>query len=687
MKKISYRFAFWIVLVSTLIMQAAFLTAEGEAESMVPLKKVVLFSSGVGYFERDGYVEGNASMELNFGTSQINDILKSIVLRDFDGGTINRINYSSKDPLHKALKAFTIDLSGNPGLPEILNQSRGEPVEITTASKLKGKIIGVDKAIESTVNGKNTVYSLNFWTDEGIVNIKLSEIKDIRFLNPALEEELTEALSLIASGHSKDKKRVVLHFTGKGKRRVSVGYLIGAPVWKTSYRVVVGKADRHFLQGWAIVENTTDEDWDGISLSLISGQPISFRMDLYKPLYIQRPFVALNLQRQVESQVYENNLEYSGLAAKAKKALPESALMSRAPKMSRESSGFAGSGQPEETEMDLSRGISASARGESAGEFFEYNIKMPVTIKRQESAMIPIINTEIEGKKVSIYNKQVDPVHPVNGLELKNTTGMYLTAGPITVFEQGIYAGDSRINTLAPDAERLISYSVDLDTEVKEESENVPDTLVSAKILHGTMITKVKRVRETLYTVKNSGKRAKRILIEHPVNTGWKLVKPEKVYEKTRSYYRFAVDAGGEEKKSSVKKLTVTEEKVLSQSVVLSNLNSKTVEFYLSAESINDNVKEALKKISKMKAELTGVILEIQKVQTEYNAIQRDQERIRKNMSRLDRNSKLYKRYVDTLNNQEDSITKILEKLDKLQVKREKQQVEINSYISSLDVE
>ena len=311
MKKIRYRFTFWIVLVSALILQAAFLTAEGEAESMVPLKKVVLFSSGVGYFEMDGYVEGDASMELSFGTSQINDILKSIVLRDFNGGIINRINYASKDPLGKALKAFTIDLSGNPGLSDILNQSRGEPVEVTTQNKLKGKIIGVESTVETTANGEKTVFSLNLWTGEGIVNIKLADIKDIRFLNPALEEELTQALSLIAGGHSKDKKRIVLHFTGKGKRRVSVGYLIGAPVWKTSYRVVIGKEEKHFLQGWAIVENTTDEDWEGINLSLISGQPISFQMDLYKPLYVNRPFVALDIQRQVQSQVYENNLQYS----------------------------------------------------------------------------------------------------------------------------------------------------------------------------------------------------------------------------------------------------------------------------------------------------------------------------------------------------------------------------------------
>ncbi|MCD6121649.1 MAG: hypothetical protein J7K04_07420 [Spirochaetales bacterium] len=681
MKKIRYKFTFWMVLVSALALQAAFLTAEGEAESMVPLKKVVLFSSGVGYFERDGYVEGNASLELSFNTDQINDILKSIVLRDFDGGSVSRINYASKDPLNKALKAFSVDLSGNPGLPSILNQTRGEPVEVTSESKLKGKIISVESTAVSTAEGENTVYSLNLWTDEGIVNIKLTDIKDIRFLNPALNEEFKEALSLIASGHSKDKKKIVLHFTGTGKRRVSVGYLIGAPVWKTSYRVVIGKGEKHFLQGWAIVENTTDENWNGISLSLISGQPISFRMDLYKPFYISRPFVALDIQRQVQSQVYENNLEYS------KELAAKKPLMSRAPAVAREKAAPLGLQQPAENEMDISRGVSASARGESAGEFFEYSIKMPVSVKRQESAMIPIINTEIEGKRVSIYNSKTDPVHPVNGLELKNTTDMYLTAGPITVFEQGIYAGDSRIKTLAPNGQRLISYSVDLDTEVKEETQGSSDIIVSAKIVHGTMITGTKRVRETLYTIKNSGKRGKHILIEHPVISGWKLVEPKKAYEKSRIYYRFLVDAGGEGEKSSVRKLKVIEEKYLSRSVMLSNLNSGTVEFYLSAKDISDGIKEALKKISKMTAEIAELNSEIKSLQREYSRIQRDQERIRKNMSRLSKTSKLYKRYMNTLNSQEDSIDKIIEKLDELETKQDKQQAELNNYISSLNVE
>ncbi|NOY07478.1 MAG: DUF4139 domain-containing protein [Spirochaetes bacterium] len=692
MKKMMHILTFRVVLIFSLILQAGFLTAEGEAESAVPLKKVTLFSSGVGYFERDGYIEGNSSMELTFDVSQINDILKSMVVRDFNGGTIDRIDYSPQEPLNRALKSFIIDLSGNPGLPAILNQARGESVRVTTSGPITGKVIGVEELTEYTDNGENTQYSLNLLTADGIVSIDLKDIKDILFLNPVLKEDLKKSLSLIARENRRNKKRVVLHFSGTGKRRISIGYLTGVPVWKTSYRIVLGEGNKHFLQGWAIVENTTDEDWEDVNLSLISGQPISFTMDLYKPVYIRRQRVKLDLQRQVESQVYEDNLEYpseEAPGAKSKKSARQRAAARKdtgAGSRILSSSESAAEYRDEGLRMNLSQGVRASARGRSAGEFFEYSVKMPVTIKRQQSAMIPIINTDIRGGRVSIYNEKVDPVNPLNGIKLKNTTGMYLTAGPVTVFEKGIYAGDSRIKTLAPGAERLISYSIDLDTEVKADRTSVPDTLVSVKIVHGTLISKSRRINEITYIIKNSGRRKKNVLIEQPVRAGWKLVEPAKPYEKTRNYYRFMVSIGAGEKKAGFKKLKVTEEKILSRSVILSNINNKLIEIYIKAGNISAGVKEALKEVSNRMNELTLIYNEINRLKENYEQIRNDQTRIRKNMARLSKNSGLYKRYVDKLTKQEDEVTAILEKMDGLQVKWEKQRSGLNAYISSLDL-
>lgn len=678
MKKKRYISTIHLAVIAALLMQASILTAQGEAESTIPLSRVALFSSGVGYFQRDGHVEGNSTVELKFVTSQINDILKSLILRDFDGGNISRVNFSSRDPLAKTLKSFTIDLADNPGLAAILNQARGEAVELTTSEKIEGRILGVERVQELEEQG----YNINLITARGLQSIRLVEVTEIRFLKPSLEEELHKALSLIAEEHNRDKKNVVLHFTGQGKRRVSIGYLVETPVWKTSYRLVLGDNNSHFLQGWAIVENTTDEDWQDVELSLVSGEPISFTMDLYRPIYLRRPHVELDIRGSVQSQVYDDDLGYG---ADAEELIAESAPPAMFDRRMAAKKSLAYS--REEQEMDLTKGVESAARAGTTGEFYQYRIKAPVTIARQESAMLPIVSREIEGERISIYNEGVYDRHPLNGLLLKNSTEIYLTGGPITVFDQGTYAGDSRILLIPPGGERLISYSVDLDTEVKVERKTKGDTMVSVKIIHGNLFSKSIRRRELTYIIKNRGARERTILLEQPVDPGWQLATPAKAEERTRSHYRFKVKVGAAGGGNSEKSFKVVEEKSLSQTIVLSNMSSKNIEFYLKAEVISKKVKDALAKLSSMKARLYSTEAEIKKLQQRYRVISTDQKRIRDNMYQLNENSKLYKRYVATLSEQEDEINNLLVRIEELENQQREEQDAVNQYLLSLDVE
>ncbi len=280
-------------------------SAAKTAEAALPLSRVVLFSSGVGYFQREGTVEGNASLELAFRTAEINDLLKSLVLRDLDGGQITGVNYASRDPVARTLRSFAIDLTGNPDLAGVLAQVRGEAVEVSTSETVRGTLLGV----ESRPAGEGVAETwLNLLSERGLRSIALREVREVRFLNAELDRELRSALSLLAQSHSQDRKRVVLGFSGKGKRRVQVGYLLETPVWKTSYRLVLGNEQSHFLQGWAIVENTTDQDWRGVKLALVSGRPVSFAMDLYQPLYLSRPVVVPELYAGLRPQLYDEDL-------------------------------------------------------------------------------------------------------------------------------------------------------------------------------------------------------------------------------------------------------------------------------------------------------------------------------------------------------------------------------------------
>jgi hypothetical protein len=284
----------------------------------VPVRRVVLFSSGVGFFQHAGRVSGNASTELRFKTDQINDILKSLVVSDNSaGGGVKSITYGSQNPVSRTLKSFQIDISSNPTLAGILNQIRGTKVSLALGDeKVEGTILGVEekerpvgKADDAKV--VKTSY-VNVITGSGIRSVQLDDVKKLEIEDEALQKELDQALAALAQARDKDKKPVIVNFDGTGDRDVSVAYLVETPVWKTSYRLILpdaGSKDSATLLGWAIVENQTDNDWNNVTLDLVGGRPISFIEDLYQPLYVPRPRVQPRTYASLSPQTYDEGLE------------------------------------------------------------------------------------------------------------------------------------------------------------------------------------------------------------------------------------------------------------------------------------------------------------------------------------------------------------------------------------------
>ena len=454
----------------------------------MPLKRVVLFNSGVGFFEHDGQVTDDAQVDMKFKTDDINDLLKSMVVQDLGGGQVSTISYGSKDPISKTLKSFAIDLTTNPTLGQLLGQIRGEQVAIEAPNAITGTILGVETRDQKV--GDNQVQKveyLDLLTDAGLRSVALDKVSAIKLVNEKLNSELRGALALLASSHDMDKKTVTINFVGQGKREVRLGYIQETPIWKTSYRLVLDDEKAPFLQGWAIVENTTEEDWNGVGLSLVSGRPISFVMDLYQPLYIPRPVEELELYASLRPQTYDQDLarkdkEFRKLAQAGKsesKALADGMALVReqaamaAPPMKR--------AKAAEAKWNLQQGAQSVAKAQDVGEAFQYAIATPVSLPRQQSAMLQIVNADVKGEKVSIYNPSVHPKHPLAGLKLTNSTELHLMQGPITVFDDGVYAGDAKIQDLPPKSERLISYAMDLNTEVAPQSKGRPEQLLSVR--------------------------------------------------------------------------------------------------------------------------------------------------------------------------------------------------------------
>src|SRR3954454_13737340 len=286
--------------------------------AQLPIAQVILYSSGVGYFQREGTVEGDARVDLSFPAADVNDLLKSMVLRDRDGGHVAAVSYDSNAPLERTLQSFAVNLTANPPLARILDQARGEKVEVALASAgagqpaaLTGTVVGVEAQRQQA--GKDAVVDvsvLNLWCADGLRGVRLPDVQRVRFLNPALDSEFKKALEALAQSHDAQKKAVSLSFAGEGRRRVSVGYVVENPIWKTSYRLVLGqdKGDKPYLQGWAVVENPSDEDWRSVRMALVSGRPISFRMDLYAPLYVPRPLVEPELFASLRPVAYSGGI-------------------------------------------------------------------------------------------------------------------------------------------------------------------------------------------------------------------------------------------------------------------------------------------------------------------------------------------------------------------------------------------
>jgi hypothetical protein len=459
---------------------------------------------------------------------------------------------------------------------------------------------------------------------------------------------------------------------------VRVGYLLETPLWKTSYRLVLDEGREHFLQGWAIVENTTDQDWHDVSLSLVSGRPISFIMDLYRPLYVHRPTVEMELYSAIVPQKYEEDLE---LAAEPEAPMAKERMApSRAAPRAEPSLGAEDAALPDE--LDLRQGVASAAQVMEAGNFFRYQIQHPVTIPRLESAMLPIVNRNVEGRRVSIYNQTVQEKHPLHGLKLKNTTGFDLMGGPLTVFEQGSYAGDARIDTLPAGAERLISFAVDLDTEVAVSSRSVPETLLSVRIVKGSLISTLSLRAESTYRIKNSDDRARSVLVEHPLNPDWDLVVPSKPEETTRSAYRFLVEVVP----GMTEELLVAQERQVDRSVLLTNLGDEQIIYFISARSVDRRVRRVLEGLAERKSALSQTVNQRQEEERRVNSIHREQGRIRENMARLEKSSDLYKRYVSLLDEQEDLLEEALGNIENLRNKEQQQREELNRYILSLDL-
>jgi hypothetical protein len=726
----------------------------------LPLGQVVLFNSGVGYFQREGAVEEDTRLDLQFPANDVNDLLKSLVLQDLGHGKITAVSYDGQEPIDRTLKSFSLDLTYNPTLGQLLNQARGEKVEVVlqasnagTPGTLTGAVVGM----ESQPDGTREIHLLNLLCSDGVRCVNLSQVQRVRFLDPTLDSDFRRALELLASAHNGLKKNVSFQFTGEGKRTVKIGYVLEAPLWKTSYRLVFDRDGHPTLQGWAVVENTTDEDWKDVRMALVSSRPISFQMDLYQPLFVPRPVVEPEHFASLRPPIHEGalaNAQLGGLGVagvgglgglagiggnigigggfqggfggggfqgagnlgigglqlgiggmanqfgiqggmgnryqgvtpsapvQASNRLTYEQLQERRKEreQAKDEAKKVGSAI---AEFDPIESIDPKSLTETVGDQVQHVIDHKVTLNRQRSALLPLINQEVAGERVSIFNEKVHAKFPLRGLKFKNATGQSLMQGPVTVYEGPTYAGDARLPDLQPNEERLLSYAIDQAVEVKTESRTAPEELTAVRIVKG-LIEESHRLRHTrIYLIKNRSTRDRTLIVEHPVHTDWKLAGRETNAERSRDFYRFTWKVAAGEGLTR----DVIEEQRQTRQYLLNPANESRIALLLRNTIPSTKLKEALQQAMTRSGRLVEIRRERSRLTDELHAIGDDQTRLRANLDKLPAGSALHKRILEKFDKQETQIETLQAQIVEQVAKEKQQQKEFEDFVAGLTLE
>lgn len=672
---------------------AAALAQGAAAEDVLPIREITLYRSGVGSFERRGEIDGDRTVSLRFETSQINDILKSLVALDANG-SVRSVGYGSKEPLERRLSSFGIDLSENPSIAELLAGLRGASIRLSTPDgAVTGTILGVEQR-DSVQNGEHTVESfISLVTRSGVKTVGLSRVSEFELQDPRLAEELNLALAAIAEQRNAESQTVEIAFDGDGRREALVAYVAETPVWKTSYRLVLPDESNAAaqIQGWAIVENTTDEDWTNVRLALASGSPVAFTMDLHQTLFNARPHLPVPAVAFATPRLYEGGIASAksgqGMFQDAEGgrrqtrgiAAPEADSQSR---LEEGSLAIQGAGSPASRDALAFRMIQngVATTGE-VGEQVRYEISAPVTIERQRSAMLPIVVSPIEAERVSIYG--AGQAHPMRGVRLTNTSGADWTPGPIAVYDGDAYAGDAQVGFVGRGDSRLLSHAVDLLVKAQVEGGS-GRTLQRIRIVDGLLEKTYLASTTSTYTFDNDdASRPRDIIVEQQRMEGYEVVSDPKPFEATDGLWRFRLAVGPDAKGS----LEVVTERTLAETAALTDFDVSAFVEIARQGKASDAVVEAVRTAAAKQAAINEAARRIRALDEERARITSDQSRIRENMTRIDRASDLYATYMRTLTEQESRLEQITQERDRAEDERGAAERDLREYLRGLRID
>ncbi|MFT3744671.1 MAG: hypothetical protein QM785_10325 [Pyrinomonadaceae bacterium] len=658
-----------------------------ETVNPLPIRRVILYSNGVAYIERRGFVSGNAEVNLSFKQSQVDDVLKSMVVLDLGQGKIGAVSYNSSAPISSRMAEIPFSVSpvsgDGGGISSVLSQLQGAKVFVaSTKGSATGSILTIERKTVKTEKETQNTSVLVIASETGeLFTFDLADVKSVKLIEDGTRRDINEFANATASARRLDAKTITVTSQGTGQREMVVSYTIAAPIWKTTYRVVLDSEGKPFFQGWAIVDNVSEENWEGVQMSLVSGSPISFIQNLQKPFYRYRPVIPTPQDLQLQPQIYEpqsgmgsgsgngrgsaNTADASlgnNLTARQIQQLPINgrnvqSLLSMTPGNRSNFSVDGASGTENTAVIDgtestnfrantmilsnttvsealtsSNSGVTAAASGEEIGDLFEYRIEQPVTVERNRSALIPIVQTKMDGERVAVYNESVRTDRPFSGVLLKNTTNLTLESGSLTVLDGNAYAGEALMERLKPKEQRLVSFALDLGTSVVVRNEGNREPAKLIKAVNGVLQVHYFQGEQKTYEITNQTDRKKTVYIEYPIRYGWELSEdsPKPDYT-TQRYYRFRIELGAFEEK----KLKIGVRQPLMDTYQLTNLQKTDLMPFVNRKYIDEATRARLEKIIDIRSQIAELDRKLETFDDEVEKIEADQKRLRENIEAL----------------------------------------------------
>jgi hypothetical protein len=633
----------------------------------LPLKRVVLSTSGLAQFTHSGDVAASSSVELPVRLDQVDDILKSLTIFD-SAGAIGAVSLPGKAPLAELFRDLPFGQQALDSQSALLNALVGAEVEIEGEVNAKGRVFHIEEEqIQLPDNGGQTErHRLTLITDRGFVQAILENIRALRFTDPQLRGQIERALSGVAHNRAKDQRTISINLAGQGPRQAGFSYVVNAPVWKTAYRLVLPKeGGKARLQGWGILENLTGGDWKDVELTLVSGNPVALKQPLYSAVFVDRPEIPVSasariVPRRDDSEAQEHDV-IAGFAPSQKSASRSlrAAPPAAAPAGALGASAW-GSGDRSLRPAEELSSAALTAGVEEAATQVLYRFPSNVTLASGATMMIPFVDREVGASRAYLFQPETNAHRPLAAVRLKNDGDSALPAGLVTAFETGgdgavNFAGDAQLPLLARGATRFVTFALDSRTDIRRADQGIKQTRLG-KAVRGELALTVKSVWSIDYEITPPAEEDRDVVIEEPRQDGWQPVAGAKDIEETPTRLRYTVLAA----KGKTTKAALVREHIDYESVTLSDLGPDRMLAAISGlQNQTPALKEAIAKLSALVGDIGKAGARRRELETERRKIGDDQDRIRKNLASVGQGSDLGRRYLDTLKTQEDRLSAI----------------------------